>query len=446
MNKLYLKRIRDNIPETIKYLIAPLFRNKLIQNSKYTHFNQLLLRRELSNNETIKKYQFEELKKILIYAKDFVPYYTKLFEQVGFDPKEMKSAEEIKVIPYLTKEIIRAEFDQLISTKKISGGYYLATTGGSTGEPLKVLLDYDSVFKENAFVNYFRSKLGYQIQDRLATFRGVEFDDRLWKFNPMQNELIFSPFKLSKNTVKTYVAKINKYKPAFLNGYLSSLHFFAQLLSENNLRLKHPIKGIFLISENIDIAQREFLENFFNVKSCTFYGHTERCVIAEELSPNEYVFDPYYGYSELIDNSTGSFSIVSTGFLNKTMPLIRFKTNDNCVLTKRKTISISGRWDVNDFLIGKNEEKVFHSALNFHSEIFKNVTSYQFIQKQKGEADIHIIVNKDFQTSEIAIMKKMIDKKTKGVIEFNIKITDQLILSKRGKYKMFISELKDQKD
>lgn len=441
MNKQFLKNIRDNMPETLKYLTAPLFRNKLIKNAGYCKYRQLLNARKSFSDKQIKEYQFNELQKILIYSFNFVPYYTKLFNQIGFKPSLMNSVVDICTIPCLTKKLICENFDQLISTQKVEGGHYVATTGGSTGEPLKVLLDYNCVFKENAFVNHFRSKLAYNEKDRLVTFRGIEFGDNLWKFNPMQNELIFSPFKLSNKTLSSYIKKINEFKPSYLNGYLSSLTYFAKLLSENNLKLQHPIKGIFLISENIDKEQRDFLEKFFQVQSSTFYGHSERCIIAEEVQPNEYVFDPYYGYTELISNETSSFNIVGTGFLNKTMPLIRYQTDDVCSKVGQRFI-IDGSRKSTLGLYGINDEFFAHAAFNFHSEIFRNVINYQFVQKKKGKADLLLVVNEKFQTSEIELMKMEIDKKTKGVMEFHIKITDKLIFSKRGKFKMFMNNIK----
>lgn len=440
MNKHFLKNIRDNMPESLKYYTTNLFRNILIKNKEFCRYSKMLNDRALWDSETIKEFQFKELKEILIYSYQYVPYYSKVFDQVGFSPYLMKTVEDICVIPFLTKEIIRKNFDQLISKQKVNGGYYEATTGGSTGEPLKVLLDYDSVFKENAFINHFRSKLGYQLEDRLVTFRGIEFGNKLWKFNPMQNELIFSPFKLSKTTITTYVEKINEFKPNYLNGYLSSLSYFARLLSTNNLKLKHPLKGIFLISENINEEQRMFLENIFQVKTLTFYGHSERCIIGEEIKTNEYVFDPFYGYVELIKNEDASFLITGTGFLNKTMPLIRYKTDDIC-FPQGERLAIVGNRKSTMGLYGSNDEFFAHAAFNIHSEIFRNVLNYQFVQTKKGTCDLLIIVNKNFKLSEIKLMKKEIDKKAKGVIEFNIKITDQLILSKRGKFKMFISEI-----
>lgn len=441
MNKQFLKSIRDNMPEPLKYLTAPIFRNKLIKNSEYCRYRKILTIRDSLSEEVIKDFQFDELKNILIYSYRWVPYYTELFDKVGFRPQFMKSFEEIQVIPFLTKELVRVNFDRLISTEKIPGGHYIATTGGSTGEPLKVLLDYDCVFKENAFVNHFRSKLGYQNQDRLATFRGVKFGNKLWKFNPMQKELIFSPFKLSKRTLTSYVNKINEFKPNYLNGYLSSLTFFAKLLSENNLKLKHPVKGIFLISENIDKTQRDFLENFFQIKSSTFYGHSERCIIAEELQPNEYQFDPFYGYTELIPISENNYSIVGTGFLNKKMPLIRYRTDDICSPINQKYY-IEGKRKSTEGLIGKDNQFFAHASVFLRNiKPSSNVLNYQFVQIQKGKVDLLLIVSKNFELNEIEIMKTKLIKETSGVIDFNIKITDQLILSKRGKFKMFISEI-----
>ncbi|HYM94957.1 MAG TPA: hypothetical protein VET23_12505, partial [Chitinophagaceae bacterium] len=77
----------------------------------------------------------------------------------------------------------------------------------------------------------------------------------------------------------------------------------------------------------------------------------------------------------------------------------------------------------------------------FHSDIFRNVTNYQFIQHKKGETELLLTVTKDFQTSEIGLIHKEIDKKTKGVIDFHIKVVPGLKLSPRGKFQMFISSI-----
>lgn len=441
MNRHFLKSIRDNIPEPLKYVTAPFFRNRLIKNKDFCKYYHLLESREVLSSERIKEYQLSQLKHILIHSYQNVPYYQELFNKISFDPFKFSSFEEMAKIPFLSKELIRENFDRLISTKEVEGGYYSSTTSGSTGEPLKLLLDYNSFFKENAFVYYFRKKLGYQFKDRLVTFRGIESGKKFWRYNPINNETIFSPFKLSRLTIEFYIKKINEIKPSYFNGYFSSIYYFAKLLSESNIKLKFRIKGIFLISENINDVERLFVESFFNVKSLTFYGHTERCVIAQEIMHNEYLFDPYYGFTEQIQINDNFFEIIGTGFLNKTMPLIRYRTEDICQTANDGTVSIIGRRNVNDYLIGVNDEKVFNSSLHFLSDILINVIKYQFIQNRKGKAVLLIVPNKDFTTSEVAFIKKEIEKKVIGVIDFEIKVVNEVILSPSGKFQMFISNI-----
>jgi phenylacetate-CoA ligase len=439
MNKQFLKNIRDNMPESLKYITSSLFRNKLVWNKEFCKYYDLLVGRESLDPESIKVYQLSQLKQILVHSYQNVPYYQELFDKIGFDPSKFSGFEEMEQIPFLTKEIIKENFEKLISKKVVKNGSYLATTGGSTGEPLKVLLDYDSIFKENAFIYYFRKRLGYEFEDKLGTFRGIEFGNKLWKLNPMYNELVFSPFKLSRVTLKEYVDRINEYNPNYLNGYLSSIFMFAKLLDESNLKLTIKLKGIFLISEDIDDFKRNFVEQFFSARSSTFYGHSERCVIAEEVISKRYVFDSFYGYTEQIMNEYDQLLIVGTGFLNYTMPLIRYMTDDVCT-PENGSFYISGKWKGTDGLYGKNNEYFGHAAFNFHTDIFKNISGYQFVQKEKGKADLLIVANKDFKLSEVDAMKKEIDRKTKSVIAFNIKIVDNLILSPSGKFKMFVLE------
>ncbi|WP_319480770.1 hypothetical protein [uncultured Draconibacterium sp.] len=436
MNKYLLKTVRDNMPEFLKVVANPLIRNRLINNPHFKECFQFLEERESRTQNEILEFQFTQLKNITTHAKNNVPYYNKLFKKAGFNPEKMNSFDDIKVVPYLTRELIQENFDQLISEKKVNGGYYQASTGGSSGSPLKVLLDYNSIFMENAFIYFYRKALNYTFSDKIVTFRGVKFDNTYYKLNPMYNEMLFSPFRLSAKTISLYLEKMNSYKPMYLHGYLSSIHFFTKLLSENNLKPNYKLKGIFLISENIDNEKREYIEDYFNIKSSTFYGHSERCIIAREVLPKTYEFDPYYGYTELPDNENGTQTIVGTGFLNKTMPLIRYKTDDSAQKVEGG-YKIVGKWKSNDGIYGKNMEYISHASFNLHNQVLKNVLNYQFIQNEKGKVKILIVPNAKFETQEIPKIQHEFAKKTKGVIEFSVEVVDKLELSPRGKLDQF---------
>ena len=440
MKKQFMKNLRDNMPEPLIYMASPLFRNMLIQNEEFCKYYKMLEERKSLNKETIKEYQFNKLKEILIYSYVNVPYYHELFNRISFDPYKFSDFRQIEQIPLLTRELVTQNFDMLITTKKVKNGYYIGQTGGSTGTPLKFYLDYDSIYKENAFIYYYRKKLGYGFRDKLATFRVLGYGEKLWRYNPMYKEILFSTTRLAKSTISEYARRINEFKPQYLNGYLSAIWYLAKLLKEYHIDIKFKLKGIFLISENIDDSQREFIEKFFNTKSSTFYGHSERAVIAEEVELNKYVFDPYYGYTEQIQCKEDEYSIVSTGFLNKTMPFIRYQTDDICI-PEEQYYRIEGKRSSTICLRGKNNEFLTSTGFNIGMEIFTKFINYQFIQTERGKVDLFIIVNNEFQPQELIALQKKLDKQTNGVIDIKIKIVDKLVLTERGKFQKYISNI-----
>ncbi len=442
MKKQFLKRVRDDMPETLKYVTAPLFRFKLINNREFRIYSKLLEHREKLDHDAIKSYQFNALKDTLIYSFVNVPYYTELFKKVSFDPYKFTEIRQIEKIPLLTRELVTKNFDKLISTRKVNNGYYMGSTGGSTGFPLKFLLDYDSIYKENAFIYYYRKRLGYSLSDKVATFRTRGAGNVLWSMNPMYKEIIFSNSKLSRVTILKYADKINRLKPQYFNGYISAIWFFSKLLEEYNINLDFRLRGIFLISENPDFEQRKFIENYFKAKSSTFYGHSERVVMAEEILPDLYSFDPYYGFTEQIKIENDEYSIVGTGFLNRKMPLIRYKTDDICI-PDNQYFRIIGKRSSTDGLYGINNEFLAGVGLHLNLEIFQKILTYQFIQKEIGKADMYVIVNKDFLNEDLKMIKKEIDYQTKGVIDINISVVDSLVLSQRGKYQRIISQIEN---
>jgi phenylacetate-CoA ligase len=247
--------------------------------------------------------------------------------------------------------------------------------------------------------------------------------------------------KVSKVTINEYAKKINEYQPQYLNGYLSAIWYFAKLLDEFKIDLRFKVKGIFLTSENIDSAQRKFIEEFFGAKSITFYGHSERCVIAEEIYPLKYLFDPYYGYTEQVINEESTYSIVGTGFLNYTMPFIRYKTDDIC-RPDNQYFNIEGKRDSTSGLYGNNDEFLPSSVLDLDQPVFKNIITYQFFQEKKGKADLLVIAGNLYKPSEMEGMKAEMNRQTSGIIEINIKLVDRLLLSQRGKYQMYITSIR----
>jgi phenylacetate-coenzyme A ligase PaaK-like adenylate-forming protein len=122
------------------------------------------------------------------------------------------------------------------------------------------------------------------------------------------------------------------------------------------------------------------------------------------------------------------------------MPLIRYKTDDTCSPVNQY-FTIRGKRCSSVGLYGNNNEFLSNTAFDIEDPIFKNITAYQFVQEEKGKADLLIIVNKNFQMSEMEIIKNEINLRTKSIINIEIKIVENLILSPRGKYQRYISNI-----
>lgn len=93
-----------------------------------------------SKNE-IESEIFKKLKNLCIYCNTHVPYYRRVFKEIGFVPENMKNYNDFKKIPILDKDIVRKYFLELQSDEIEHMNKVLCSTSGSTGTPLKIYLD-----------------------------------------------------------------------------------------------------------------------------------------------------------------------------------------------------------------------------------------------------------------------------------------------------------------
>ena len=75
-------------------------------------YNFLLNSIEWDRNKLL-QYQNEQLLKLIKHSYENVPYYTKLFNLHGIKLNNIQSKEDLKLLPLLTKEIIRDNLEDL---------------------------------------------------------------------------------------------------------------------------------------------------------------------------------------------------------------------------------------------------------------------------------------------------------------------------------------------
>lgn len=435
-----LKKINQTMPDSIKKFFRKQIRAKVINNSIFKETkNEIKSFNDLSEEEK-NKYHLKKLKETLIYAYENTIFYKKTFDKVGFNPYNFSDIKEMDKIPTINKELILEHFDEFLSKENID--YYEAFTGGSTGKPLKIFLDTNSIYKEKAFVYNYWSKFGYDYKNsKIVTFRGLEFGNKIYKYNPIDNQVIVNPFKLSDENIDKYIKIINDFNPEFFHGYVSAINNFCKLLSKNNIKLKANIKCVFFISENVTCEEKKYIEEVLNCKTNIFYGHSERAVFAEYFN-GSYEFNKLYTHVDFLKkkDTENLYEIACTGLLNKKMIFIKYIPDDVVEIINNK-INIYGHWD-KELLIGKNNENISIASINFHNNVFSKVKFYQFEQFERGKVVLNIVEDSKLTENDKKEILEILNKKIKDCIDVKIKVVESIELTKRGKYKKVIKHFK----
>ena len=122
-----------------RYLFLPLgdlvYGSCVVAKLKEMRHNDHLTEKEIRN------IQDEKLQRLVQHCYKTVPYYTKLFDRLGIKPEQIRTREDLKVLPVLTKQIIRDNYNDLFSTSVDPKRLRNKSTGGSTGTPLKFCTD-----------------------------------------------------------------------------------------------------------------------------------------------------------------------------------------------------------------------------------------------------------------------------------------------------------------
>lgn len=439
MKSATIKKINENLPDSMKRLFSTSIRNKLIKNTVFQdQYNELLAFEALPASEKTKLQQ-KKMEEQLRYAYEQIPIYREQFDKAGYDVYKTFNAEVFSEMPILSKATIKKNFRQYLSPEEID--YYTAQTGGTSGEPLKLYLDKESIFREKAFIYYQWSKLGYNYQSsKLVTFRGVDVKNRFYKRNPLYNEMIVSPFYLNVENIHRYIKLINRYQPDYFHGYPSAINNFCRIIREENIQFDIQLKGVFFISEEVNEQHRNFVEETLNCETMAFYGHSERAVFGEEIRKWYYRFHELYGYTELVPSATeNEYKIIATGFLNRKMPLVRYDTEDTAVFDAGG-MRIRG-CSYRQNLVGINGEVVSIRSKVFHEGMFNRFTKYQFVQNEPGKVEI-IVLDRD-KEKEKEKLNAFLQDRFGGVIDFTIRQQDQLILTQRGKEKILIQNIEN---
>lgn len=426
---------------------------------------KLLVKTQFADSSELQAFQFHNLKKLLTYSFENVPYYRRLFKDCCFDPYKFNKIDEIKNIPFLTKQMLRDNEQDLLSDTFPRSHMQYAQTGGTTGVPLGFYKEKKrSIAIERAFVLTAFEWGGYSQGARMAVLRGDsppasprEKARKIWSYDPLRNMLILSSYDINEKNLPVYIKALKKFDPHFIHAYPSSLHLLTTYLLRHGEKIR-GIKAIFTSSETLYEFQRQDIEAFFNSRIYDLYGNKEQTCFAAQCGDSDgYHIFPEYGLTEIINpdgkHVTGdgeSGEIVSTSFYNYAMPFIRYRTGDivtcdssdcRCGRRYQKIKEIYGR--VQDYFVASDNSLVpltGDANMLILSKI-EGVVQSQYLQTKPGEVTLNIVKKGDLSEVEENAVLTGLQGRYGDLLKFHVESVDSIQTTKQGKHRMLVQKL-----
>lgn len=405
-----------------------------------------------------KQEQEKQLRVMIRYAYESVPYYRSLFKENNIKAESIRKIEDLERIPTLSKKTIQERWQEFIPAGLQNLKYYNRSTGGSTGTPLHYRLSKFDRFLSGAMLYRGWNYAGYDLGDPMVDFGGSSLDiGKKTVIVKMAHEFArnmkrMSSFDMEDKELYKDVDRINAFKPHLVRGYASSLYFFSKFIEEKDLNICNP-KAIVTTSEKLFPAMREKISNVFGCEVFDEYGMNDGGLSAHECEEHVGLhIDNERSIMEIVDETNaqvedGTGRIISTSLYNYAMPFIRYETMDRGVITSE--ICPCGRQaPILKEIIGRQQEilktpegKYIHGE--FFTHIFweiPHVKEFQVIQETKDKITIKLVVDELFNENDLDIIKKYIQNRSKAWI-VNIQFVDQIDRTSGGKYKFVVNKL-----
>jgi phenylacetate-CoA ligase len=403
------------------------------------------------------EFQITKLRRMLKHCAVNVPYYRRMFRLLGFDPESIRDVSDLRALPLLDRETVRANIKDMLAENIPARGRFYCTTGGTSGTPLGIYHLRGSGGRELAFILTQWARVGFRYNHLRAILRGWPVKGRRhWRFEATERAFVFSNFHMTPDNVAEYARVMRDNRLAALHSYPSAVVDFARHLKA--LALEPPqFASVLASSENLYPGQREFIESFFGARLFSWYGHTENLILAGECEvSNHYHIFPEYGVAEVVTEdgsaaeSEGELGeLVGTTLENLAMPLLRYRTGDYarvgpascaCGRSYRLIKETRGRWH-QEMLVGKLNNLISVTALNFHTDVFDRAQQIQFYQRERGKLELRIRRKSDYTERDSRRILAALEEKIGDTMEITLSFPEEIPLSPRGKFRLVIQEV-----
>ncbi len=362
----------------------------------------------LSRSE-IEVLQLERLRKTVTHCMNS-PFYRKRFEDKGLSPDSIKSLDDLKKIPFTTKQDLRDNYPFGIASVPLEKAVRLHSSSGTTGNPTVILHTQKDLDEWANAVARCLYMVGLRPGDVFQNSSGYGMFTGGLGFQYGAERLGMLTVPAAAGNTKRQLKFITDFGTTALHAipsYVTRLHEVMQEMGIDPRR-DTKLRTLVIGAEPHSEEQRRRIEEMMGVKAYNSFGMSEMCGpgVAFECQQQNglHIWEDYY-IVEIIDPNTlqpvheGEVGeVVLTTINREAMPLLRYRTRDLTRILPGECPC--GRHHIRlDRMKGRSDDMIILKGVNiFPIQIetvlmqFKELTSNYLITLETRDTNDEMIV------------------------------------------------------
>lgn len=402
---------------------------------------------ECMSRKEMDELQLERLKFIISKAYEKIPFYRNSFDKAGFKLSDLKSLDDLKRIPFISKKDLRENYPFKMFAEPMENIVRIHSSSGTTGKP--VVVGYTKNDIETWAELMARSLVcaGANKNDIIQNAYGYGLFTGGLGIHYGGEKLGATVIPASGGNTKRQVMMLQDFGTTVLTCTPSYALYIAEVAEDMGINIRQlPLRvGVFGAEPWSDNMRKE-IESKLNIDAMDIYGLTE--VIGPGVSMEcgqkngLHIFEDHF-IAEIIDPETEeqlpygeTGELVFTSLTKEAFPVIRFRTRDitslnpepcKCGRNIVRMNRVSGRTD--DMLIIRGVN-VFPSQIeSVLMDIEEAEPHYELVVDRKGvldEVELRVEVNERIFSDEIRKLESIqnrIQNEIESVLGISIKVT-----------------------
>lgn len=367
---------------------------------------------ECASREQILAWQNERLLKQVRNVWDNVPYYRKKMEAKGVTPEDIKSVDDLHKLPFVTKDDLRESYPYGLVARPLRDCVRIQSTSGTTGKRVVAFYtQHDIDLWEDCCARAIVAAGGTN-EDVCQVSYGYGLFTGGPGLNGGSHKVGCLTIPTSSGNTERQIMFIRDLDATILCCTPSYAAYIGETMKEMGLTPEQiPLKAGIFGAEAWSEEMRQDIQNTLGIKAYDIYGLTElsgpgvsfECSEQTGMHINEDHF-----IAEIIDPNTGEVlpegtqgELVFTSLTKEAFPLLRYRTRDICVLTRKKCSC--GRTFVKmSKPRGRSDDMLIVKGVNVFPSQIETV-----LLEQGYQANYQILVDRVNNTDTLEVMVEM---------------------------------------